>query len=338
MISIERLDVNHVPWEKLDQFEDRMVFQTLPWLNFVAETQAAEPVVAAVREGGYTLGYFTGLIVRKFGFKILGSPLPGWSTYYMGFNLPPGTPRHGVLKALPSFAFKDLGCHYLEILDQYVREDDYNDLPYTVGYFFPLFEIDLTKSEDELFANMKSACRRCIRKAAKCGVIIEEASDMGFADDYHPQLEDVFAKQSLVPNYGIERVRGLIRCLHPTGHLLLLRARNPDGLCIATGIFPAFNNTAVFWGGASWRQHQKLRPNELLIWHAMRYWKARGIKKFDMGAVRPYKRKYGGYEVRVSRLMKAKYDSLITLRNLASRTWSIRQRILGQFSGVWPPQ
>jgi hypothetical protein len=329
MISIERLNVNQVPWEILDRFADRTIFQTLPWLNFVAKTQTAEPVVAAVKKDNCTLGYFTGLIVGKSGLKILGSPFKGWTTEYMGFNLPAGVPRRGVLEVVSSFAFKDLGCHYLEIVDRRVCEDDYGDLPYTVQYG-QSFEIDLTKSEDELLANMKSACRRCIRKAAKCGVVIEVASDMGFAEDYYAQLKDVFAKQSLVPTYGIERVQELIRHLHPTGHLLLLRARNPESLCIATGIFPAFNDTMYFWGGASWCKHQSLRPNEPLMWYAMRYWKARGIKKFDMGGRGDYKRKYGGYEIEVPRLIRAKYDFLIPLRNLAQRTWKISQMVSGR--------
>jgi hypothetical protein len=67
------------------------------------------------------------------------------------------------------------------------------------------------------------------------------------------------------------------------------------------------------------------------MWYAMRYWKARGIKKLDMGGGGDYKKKYGGYEIWVPRLMKAKYDVLTLLRNLAQRAWGIRQRILGRF-------
>ena len=33
---------------------------------------------------------------------------------------------------------------------------------------------------------MESACRRCIRKAEKSRVIIEEAQDLEFADEYMP--------------------------------------------------------------------------------------------------------------------------------------------------------
>src|SRR5205085_2043438 len=137
----------------------------------------------------------------------------------------------------------------------------------------------------------------CIRKAERVGVTIEEADDLEFADEYYAQLRDVFAKQSLVPTYGKERVTELIRRLHPTGRLLLLRARSRDGECIATGIFPGMNGSAYFWGGASWREYQILRPNEALMWHAIRHWQARGAVRFDLGGGAEYKRKYGGAEI-----------------------------------------
>jgi len=329
MTSIERMDINNVPWDELDRFEDRTVFQILPWLNFVAITQRAKPVVAAIRENGCTIGYFTGLIIRRFGLRIFGSPFKGWTTAYMGFNLRPGSSHRKALTSALSFVFQDLKCHHFEMLDRHIHEEDYRDLTFTVKYLNG-YEIDLTKSEDELFAGMKSSCRRCIRKANKCGVVIEEASDIDFANDYYEQLKDVFVKQSLVPTYGIGRVQELIKHLQPTGHLLLLRAKNPEGLCIATGIFPAFNDTMYFWGGASWQKHQMLRPNEALMWYAIRYWKAHGMKKFDMGGGGDYKKKYGGYTIRVPRLIKSKYGFLVFLRNLAERTFEIRQKMLGQ--------
>jgi Acetyltransferase (GNAT) domain len=181
------------------------------------------------------------------------------------------------------------------------------------------FEVDLLASEPEMFARMTSACRRCIRKAQKLGVVIEPSSDSGFVDDYYAQLRDVFAKQGVFPTYPIDRVRLLHRHLHPTGNLLLLRARDAQGQCIATGIFPAWNRTMYFWGGASWREHQSNRPNELLMWHAMLYWKSRGIHRFDMGGSGEYKRKYGGNEIGVPWLRKSRYGWISTARKQAER-------------------
>ena len=334
MISIERMDLARVPWDLADRFEDRNVFQKLPWIRFVAASQGAEPVVAEVKSNGRVIGYFTGLIVRRYGFRILGSPFRGWTTEYMGFNLEPGISRKEVLAPLFDFAFNDLSCHHLEMVDRNLREEDYREVRCQIQQF-PGYEIDLTKSEDELLANMTKSCRYSIRKAAKSGVTIEQASDNdGFDEDYYGQLIDVFAKQSLVPTYSIDRVRELIRHLYPAGSLLLLRARNATGECIATGIFPGFNDTMYGWGGACWRAHYKLRPNEILAWHAMRYWKSRGMKKFDLGGRGEYKKKYGTYDISVPGIVKSRYPMLVPLRNAAERAWRFRQAVAGRIKGT----
>jgi hypothetical protein len=76
--------------------------------------------------------------------------------------------------------------------------------------------------------------------------VIQEANDKGFVDDYYSQLRNVFAKQHLVPTYGMGRVSALIRHLQPTGNLLL-RAIDAEGHGIATGIVPAMHDRAYFW-------------------------------------------------------------------------------------------
>jgi CelD/BcsL family acetyltransferase involved in cellulose biosynthesis len=329
MISFERLSLGSVPWQELDRYADRTVFQTLPWLQFVERTQRAEPIVARIDENGSLLGYFTGLIVRRFGLRILGSPLKGWTTAYMGFNLPPGMPRKAVLSRLPEFAFDELRCHYLELMDRAVIDGNEGGSSYEVEYG-RTYEIDLTATHDELLRGMNDTCRRYARRPDRTGLIVEEARDVEFADDYYEQLRDVFAKRSLVPTYGIERVRELIRCLSPGRDLLLLRARNADGVCVATGIFPAFGDTAYFWGGASWRQHQRLRPNEPLMWQAMQYWKSRGVKKFDLGGGGAYKEKFGPRPVTLTRFMRSRLGVLIAARHAAGKAYRARQRLLAR--------
>jgi Acetyltransferase (GNAT) domain len=329
MLTFKRLNLAPCDWEViLNTFPDHTIFQTPAWLSFVANTQDAEPVLAELKDGINTVGYFTGLIVRKFGFRILGSPFPGWTTSYMGFNLVPDIPRYLALNALTRFAFTDLRCAHLEIMDRQVTVEDAKRSGFAYRMYAG-YEIDLTQSEDKLFAGMTSACRRAIRKSEKNGVQIEEADPSTFVDDYYAQLTDVFAKQSLAPTYNRGRVQQLIDHLYPTGRLLLLQARDPEGRCIATGLFPALHRTMYFWGGASWRQYQLLRPNEAVQWYAMRYWKARGIQRCDMVGGGEYKQKYGTYDIAIPWLRKSKYDSLARLRYVAQRLVRIYQRVQG---------
>lgn len=277
-----RRDFGSVDFKALDAYADRTVFQTEAWMRFVAETQGAEPVVAELFDGERPVGWFSGLIVRKWGLKILGSPFPGWTTSYMGFNLVSGFPRRAALAGLKEFAFGPLGCVHVELVDRRLTEEDAR----AEGFGFQPgngYEIDLTPTEDELFARLRKDCRTAIRRAAKEGVVIEEVRDPEvFAREYVDQLRDVFAKQSLVPTYDLARVNSLIRHLLPTGRLLLLRARSKEGLSIATALAPCFNDRMYFWGGASWREHQHLYPNEAIVWHAMLHWKRRGVPLFDI--------------------------------------------------------
>jgi lipid II:glycine glycyltransferase (peptidoglycan interpeptide bridge formation enzyme) len=184
---------------------------------------------------------------------------------------------------------------------------------------------------------MDSACRRCVRKAEKSGVTIEEAHDPEFADEYYAQLKDVFAKQGLVPTYGVERVRALVKHVEPTGRVLLVRARDPEGKCIASGIFPGFNNIAEFWGNASWRSSQILRPNEAIQWYVMRYWKQRGVKIYDWGGGGSYKEKYGCVAHRVPWFTKSRYEFVGKLRNEAKKMFERKQRLKAWLQGEPTP-
>jgi len=328
MLKCRLIDPNTADEHKLDDFADRTVFQTRAWLNFLAETQKGEPVLVELRDGSDIAGYFTGLTVHRFGLKILGSSFPGWTTPYMGFNLLPGVERSSALQAIEDLAFGSLKCLHLEISDPYFSVEDGARLGYVCGAYVS-YATDLRQTEDTIFQSMESACRRCIRKAEKSGVVLEEAHDIEFANDFYTQLVDVFDKQNKAPTYDRERVKALIRHLEPTGRLLLVRARDPERKCIATGIFPGFRRVAQFWGNASWRSGQSLRPNEAIQWYAMRYWKARGVELYDWGGGGHYKEKYGCAPYSVPWFSKSRFQAIRLLRDGARQVFDAKQRILG---------
>lgn len=323
MLRLERVALEQADEGALDAFADRNVFQTRGWIDFVARTQDAEPVLARIERDGEPVGWFTGLVVRRFGVRILGSPFQGWMTGPMGFNLAAGIERREAVEALVPFAFKRLGCLHLEVLDRHAGFEELEGMGARLAEFHT-FELDLTRPEDEIFGAMSSACRRAVRKGEKEGVRVEEAHGVEFADEYFAQLEDVFARQSLRPPYGVELVREMIRCLEPTGNLLLVRALAPHGEPIATALFPVLNEFGYFWGGASWRRHQGLRPNEAVFWHAFRRLKERSIPLLDMGGGSDYKRKYGGRALSHPVFRKSRVPGLMTMRDLAARLYRRR--------------
>ena len=328
MVRLELVSPSDAEQEAMESRADSLVFQTREWMRFLVQTQGGSPVYARVLDGSELIGHFTGLVVRRWGLPILGSPMPGSTTDYLGFNLVDGADRAAAARALPAFAAKSLRCVHVELRDRFLTVEQATTTgarvePYT------LLSIDLSPSEDDLFAGVKKSVRTSVRKARREGVTIEEAVDAGFADDYMAQLTDVFAKQGLVPTYGVERVRSLIEHLQPTGKLLLLRARDSNGLCIATGIFPGYRDTAYFWGGASWRDAQILQPNELVMWHAMMHWKAAGATSLELGGGGAYKAKYHPRSDTVPSLALSRFEALHRARDVARKLYRVRQRVGG---------
>ena len=327
--TLERLDPDACNWRDMDALPDRVLFQTREWLDFLARTQQAEPVVAAVMRNGEHVGYFTGAIVKRYGLRILGSPLPGWTTPSMGFNLFGDVTPGAAVEAVTRFAFGPMRCSHLELTDRRLTPADVAGLDFEATPTLT-YEIDLAGSEDHVLGRMSSACRRAIRRGEKVGTTVERVRGPAFAQEYYAQLEEVFARQALVPTYPVERVRELIHCLEPTDRLLLLRACSPDGRPIATGIFVAFNGTAYFWGGASWRRDQHHRPNEAIFWHAMRHWRGAGMTTLDMGGGGDYKLRYGPREVWLPALRRSRFRGLRHMRELVRVKSEFAQRRRGR--------
>lgn len=333
MLCFEPFDGDLEAWGAiLETFPDRDVFQTPPWMRFLAESQQATPVVAVLRDGSDTAGYFAGLTVRRGGAKILGSPFSGWTTECMGLRLREGVDKRAAVEALARFAYRRLGCLHLEFRDPSFAPEDLAGTGFSSSVSHHLV-VDLARSEDEIYQSFSAkSCRYSIRKAEKLGVVIEEATDEKFAEDFYSQLVDVFSKQSLQPTYDQRRVQLLLKHMVPSGNLLLLRAREPSGRCVATAIFVGSNRSAHFWGNASWREDQHFCPNEALHWYAVRYWKRRGMCRYDLGGG-AYKLKYGGTLFHTYHFRKSKYFWVETAYNFARRCFSIKQNLLGRFAG-----
>ncbi|WP_421120655.1 GNAT family N-acetyltransferase [Aquihabitans daechungensis] len=318
-LRLEQAALDDVPWDDLAAHPDATIAQTRAWLAFLQECHGAEPVAArVVVDGDETVGWYRGAQVRRFGVRILGSPLRGWSTGAMGFTLGPAIDRVEAIAALRAFAFGELRCHHLEVADQRTTPDQVGRTRLHPEEL-PGWELDLRRSDDDLLAGMNQMARRNIRKAARDGVQIEAVDPHDadrFVADHAALATEAFARRGRKPPFGPERVAALVRHLGPTGHLLLLRATDPGGTTISTGIFPGLPGAAAgFWTGATTRSTD-VPSSEALMWEAMQRWRALGAVRFDLGGGGPYKEKFGGEPVRLVRLHGSRIAALDTARRV----------------------
>jgi len=295
-VTLERIPYDAAWWRGVvASHEDAEVYHEPAWLAYLAESQGAEIVTAEVRQDGRPVGHLVGGIVRRYGLRILGSPMSGWGTPRMGFLLDPEADLAAAARALLPFAYRELGCVHVELGDVRLPPGDAAAAGYVVEGG-RTFLVDLTRSEEELYANLRASTRNYVRQAARKGLVVERPSGEDFAAEFHAQLTEVFARQGLRPSYDELRVRQLIRHLEPAGQVLLQRVRTSDGECVATSVTVGTSRKAILWGAAFLRSRADVHPNELLHWEAMRYWRDRGAAAFDFGGGGDYKAKFGGVE------------------------------------------
>jgi len=191
------IDIKAADWKRLDRFADRTVFQTREWLQFIAESQNAQPVLAELRESSEVLGYFTGLTFSKFGMKVWAVLFPAGRlliSALISILASRGAPRSGPRKVcvgrspVPASGSLRSELHF--------RRRRGGGIQNRILRFVSLRPVPLGRG---LVNGMESACRRCIRKADKSGLKIEEAHDLAFADEYYEQLQDVLPSSPSVP-------------------------------------------------------------------------------------------------------------------------------------------
>lgn len=321
MYQFEKIAIDNLDEAQFNNFPDKSVYTTIPWLNFIIEDNpGAELIIIAIRKCEELIGYFSGALIKKFGIKIIGSPFKGWSTCYMGLDVYDNSQRAAIYNDLIDFLFKQYKCLYVEIEDRNLKPDD-------LGKKFQVrsiksLDLNIDRTNEQLIKSFKNDCKYSIRQFEKRGATLEVAEpDNVFAEEYYDQLQDVFAKQNLVPTYSLNKVTCILKNLKNSNELLCLRVRSPEGKSIATSIFLGFNNICFFWGGASYREGQHYRPNEYMIWYAIQYWRGKGISTLDMMGVRPYKLKFSPQEIEYPLICAAKYKVLINLRNFAEKSY-----------------
>ena len=291
-------------WDELiAPYHNRQLFHRRAWLDYLAASWGVDIRTWSVLDGGRHVGYFSGGVLRKGPFRILGSPLRGWGTNFMGPVVDEDIDQPSLLEAL----------------DRLAREErvDMTELEHPMLHTGPLatagyeaesgctYLVALTPADPELmWQQIHPKKRNQIRKAMRSGLTIEDTDDPALADQFYDCFLELMRQKGLVPPYPREYPHLLIQHLRKADLLFCLRVRDASGRVLATGLFPHDDRTVYFWGGASWHDGRDLNPNDFLQWSVMRLGAERGLRTYNMCGGGRFKRGFGGELVEIRRWHK----------------------------------
>jgi hypothetical protein len=141
--------------------------------------------------------------------------------------------------------------------------------------------LQLTGSEKEIFSRFKSNTRRNINKAVKEGVRVETGDSLEFVKAYY-RLHCVTRRDHGLPPQPFSFFKKIFEHVIAAGKGFVALGFIGHK-CIAGAIYFGFGKKAMYKFGASDKHYQNSRPNNLIMWEAIRECARRGFQEFSFG-------------------------------------------------------
>lgn len=144
--------------------------------------------------------------------------------------------------------------------------------------------LDISKTEDEILAQMKPKTRYNIRLSAKKGITIRQSTDPKDVDVFYDFLLATASKDKGYAPHEKEYYKKMVEILGPKEIVKLFIAKyNSQAL---SGILVSFcGDVATYLHGGSSSEHRELMAPHACQWEAIKYAKSKGCMLYDFWGV-----------------------------------------------------
>ena len=212
---------------------------------------------------------------------------------------------------------KKSGWRYIEW-----RDASYFDESTPPSEIFYAHDLSLEKTEAELFSSLRDNNRRNINRAVKDGVAVRIEQSLDAVKAFFC-LNCMTRKRHGLPPQPFSFFQNIFTHIISKGNGLVVSARH-DGKSIAASIFFHFGTSALYKFGASDLAYQKLRPNNLIMWETIKWYRNCAFRTLSLGrsdfgnlGLLQYKRTWGAKES-VIKYHRFDYHKKQFVQNLSS--------------------
>ena len=145
--------------------------------------------------------------------------------------------------------------------------------------------LDLEPDEAEIFSRFRGSTRRNIKKAGKEGVDVGIFRSLRSIKAFY-RLNCMTRKDHGLPPQPYKFFKKIHECLVSKKNGFVVLASH-GGKVVAGAVYFHFGVRAIYKYGASDRNYQHLRPNNLVMWEAIRWYIKNGFKSFSFGRTEP---------------------------------------------------
>ena len=271
-------------------------FHSAAWARVLYESYGYKPVYFSSFENGKLTALMPVMEVNS------------WLTGKRGVSLP-FTDQVSVIA--PDRAFFE---KLVKRVTYYGEEAGWKYIEWRDGNLFPeevnaseshyTHELNLLKTEKELFSGLRDSTRRNIKKAIKGSVSVEISQTLDAIKAFY-RLNCITRKRHGLPPQPFSFFDKVFEHVISKDRGIVVSGLN-SGKVIASAVFFHFGKNAIYKYGASNFAHQELRANNLVMWEAIKWLGERGFKAFSFGRTEPenggllqFKRGWGAQETQI---------------------------------------
>ena len=151
--------------------------------------------------------------------------------------------------------------------------------------FYYAHTLQLKGTEEQILSGLKSNTRRNINKAWREGVTVKIGNTLDSVKSYY-RLHCATRRGHGLPPQPFVFFRKIYDHAIAAGKGFTVLAFVKD-LCVAGAVYLHFWKNAVYKFGASDKKYQQLRPNNLVMWEAIRECVKKDIESFSFGRTAP---------------------------------------------------
>ena len=146
---------------------------------------------------------------------------------------------------------------------------------------FYMHMLDLTKDEKQIFSGFRSSTKRNIRKSLREGVQIEISNSLESFTEFY-KLHIKTRKRYGGAIEPIHFYRNIFKHIISRGNGIVFLASYKKRI-IAAAVYFQFGKCTNFQYGASDLKYQHLRPNNLIMWEAIKWYLQNGFESLSFG-------------------------------------------------------
>jgi len=150
------------------------------------------------------------------------------------------------------------------------------------------WELDISKSEDEILKGMRKTTRYLIRQALKNKEIeILKSEKIEDLEEFNKIYQETAKRHRFVP-FSFEYLKNEFLSFKDDKQILIILGKYKSEV-VSGGVFVFWQNIGFYHHGASSQKYPKIPVSYLMIWEAIKEAKNRGCEKFNFWGIAPLK-------------------------------------------------